>query len=138
MALTETELKHAESRMRRRREAGPWAVSARYDRRSARIVVRLNSGVELRFPPELAQGLAGATPEDLVDIEISPAGTGLHFPSLDADLYVPSLLGGLTGSRQWMAQALGQAGGTRNSQAKAEAARANGKLGGRPRKTQAA
>jgi hypothetical protein len=135
MALTEAALKQAETRMRKRREAGPRAVSAHYDRRTGRVVVLLDTGVELGFPPGLAQGLAAARPQDLAEIEVSPAGTGLHFPQLDVDLYVPSLLEGIMGSRLWMARALGKAGGAQTSEAKAQAARSNGKLGGRPRKS---
>jgi hypothetical protein len=63
---------------------------------------------------------------------------GLHFPTLDADLYLPSLLEGFLGSRRWMAAQLGKAGGSVTSSAKTAAARANGKRGGRPRKVRMA
>ena len=115
------------------RENG-FAVFARYDRRSARIVIDLNTGVQVAFPSRLAEGLADASPEDLAEIEISPAGLGLHWPKLDADVYLPALLQGVFGSKQWMAAQLGAAGGQARSQAKAVAARANGRKGGRPRK----
>jgi hypothetical protein len=72
----------------------------RYERRTKRIVVRLDSGLELAFPPDLAEGLAGASPEALTGIEISPTGLGLHWPALDADLYLPALMQGVFGSRQ--------------------------------------
>jgi hypothetical protein len=39
----------------------------------------------------------------LSKIEISPSGLGLHFPAIDADLYLPALLDGFLGSRRWMA-----------------------------------
>jgi len=39
----------------------------------------------------------------LEEIEITPSGYGIHFPKLDADLYLPALLQGFTGSRKWMA-----------------------------------
>jgi hypothetical protein len=94
----------------------------------------LNHGVEFIFPTEIAEGLAGAAPADLAEIEISPSGLGLHWPRLDADLYLPGLLSGMFGSRQWMAAELGAAGGRARSRAKAAAARDNGKRGGRPRK----
>ena len=106
MAITEHELKLAEKRMAAVREAGH-AVSARYDRRRSRVVVALNTGVELAFPTRLAEGLADASPDNLADIEISPAGLGLHWPRLDADLYVPALLQGVFGSKSWMARQLG-------------------------------
>lgn len=46
VAVTECAFEEAELRMDGLREAGP-AVSARYDRRSARVVVMLNTGVKL-------------------------------------------------------------------------------------------
>src|SRR3546814_11720587 len=115
------------------RESG-FAVSERYDRRTARIVVDLNTGVQIAFPPRLAEGLADASPADLAEIEISPAGFGLHWPKLDADVYVPALLQGVFGSRRWMAAQLGATGGRARSRAKAAAAREKGRKGGRPRK----
>ena len=95
MAGTESEFEEAELRMDGLREAGH-AVSARYDRRSARVVVMLTTGVQLAFPARLVEGLAGATAESLGEIEISPSGggLGLHWPLLDADVYLPALLQG--------------------------------------------
>ena len=113
------------------RENG-FAVSARYNRRSGRVVINLNTGVQIAFPPRLAEGLANASPADLAEIEISPAGLGLHWPKLDADVYVPALLQGVFGSRRWMAAQLGATGGKARSHAKAAAARENGRKGGRP------
>lgn len=131
MALTDAEVRQAEKRMRARQ---PRAKTAHYDRRGARIVVGLSNGLELGVPVDLAQGLAGAKPSDLAQIEISPTGLGLHWPRLDADLYLPALMEGVFGSRRWMARVMGKAGGRSTSSAKRAAARANGKLGGRPRK----
>jgi len=134
MAATEKEFTEAETRMQALRQAGH-AVAARYDRKASRIVVRLSTGLELAFPPALAEGLADAAPADLADIEISPAGLGLHWPKLDADLYIPALLQGVFGSRRWMAAQLGAAGGRARTNAKAESSRSNGRKGGRPRRS---
>lgn len=112
----------------------PRAASAHYDAGRKRIVVCLTTGIEIGFTPEQAQGLAGAAPEDLAAIEIEELGLGLHFPKLDADLYVPALLEGVLGSKSWMAARLGAAGGRRRTPAKSAASRENGKSGGRPRK----
>jgi hypothetical protein len=112
MAVTEKEFTEAEARMQALRQAGH-AVAARYDRKASRIVVRLSTGLELAFPPALAEGLADAAPADLAEIEISPAGLGLHWPKLDAELYIPALLQGVFGSRRWMAAQLGVVGGRR-------------------------
>src|SRR4051812_39232445 len=130
--ITEADVQAAEERMAERRRATPHAVAATYDRRIGRVVVRLSTDLELAFPPHLVQGLEGARPADLAVIEISPTGLGLHFPRLDADLYVPGLLNGVFGSEAWTASRMGRSGGHVRSAAKAAAARANGKRGGRP------
>jgi hypothetical protein len=116
---------------------GPVASAARFDRASRRVIVTLREGVQLSFPVAAVQGLRGARADRLARIEISGAGLGLHFPLLDADIYLPGLIAGATGSRAWMAAHMGARGGQARSPAKAAAARANGKRGGRPRKTAA-
>jgi Protein of unknown function (DUF2442) len=132
--VTREALKKANARAARARSDGPIAIAARYDRRSGRVVVALSSGIDVMFGPERAQGLQHATPTQLDTIEISPSGLGLHFPKLDADLYLPALLEGWLGSRRWMAARMGERGGRARSAAKRAASRENGKLGGRPRK----
>jgi hypothetical protein len=111
----------------------PRAVSAHYDRRIGSVVIHLNSRLDVSFSPHDAEGLENATPSQLDPIEISPSGFGLHFPKLDADIYLPALLEGFLGSRKWMASRLGATGGRARSKAKAAAARKNGHLGGRPK-----
>jgi hypothetical protein len=132
MTVNEEEFARAQKRIQAKRKHG-YAVAAHYVPATSRIIVRLNSGVELVFPSSLMEGLAGALPEDLADIEITPAGLGLHWPRLDADVYIPALLNGIFGSRRWMAAQLGAAGGRVRSKSKSAASRANGRKGGRPR-----
>jgi hypothetical protein len=134
MEITENTFEAANRRAAVKKAAFPAAVAVRYDRRIARIVVSLASGLELAFSPHNAQGLENAHPADLVDAEISPSGLGIHFPKLDADLYIPALLEGFLGSKRWMATENGKVGGRSVSPNKVMAARQNGKLGGRPRK----
>lgn len=134
MAVHKDEFEAANAKGAARLAKTPTALSARYDRRIGRVVIGLSSGLEIAFKPHDAQGLEGAKLDDLAEIEISPSGLGLHFPLLDADLYLPALLEGFLGSRRWMASELGKSGGQSTTAAKAAAARANGKLGGRPRK----
>jgi len=112
----------------------PRAVAAHYDRATGRVVIRLSSKLDVSFSPRDAQGLEHAKPTQLDQIEISPSGFGIHFPKLDADLYLPALLEGYLGSKQWMASRLGQLGGKSRSASKKAASRANGRLGGRPKK----
>ena len=128
----------AKARGERRRLNEPYAVAVRYDGRQQRIVVELNTGLTVVFPPSMIEGLQGARPRDLREIVITPSGFGLHFPKLDADVHLPGLLAGTLGSRRWMAAQLGKQGGGARTRAKAAAARVNGKLGGRPRKREAA
>lgn len=133
MDVSEKEFAAAQARMSAQREAGH-VTQAFYDRKADRVVVTLSTGIEVAFPPRLAEGLAGASAEDLATIEVSASGLGLHWPRLDADLYVPALLQGVLGSPRWMAAQLGAAGGRAMSSAKAAAARENGRKGGRPRR----
>jgi len=128
------QFEQANQRARELQASFPPAASAHYDRRIGRVVIRLNSGLDVAFSPHNAQGLEDASPADLDPIEISPSGFGIHFPKLDADLYLPALLAGFLGSEKWMASRLGAAGGKSRSAAKAFAAKRNGRLGGRPRK----
>jgi len=133
MALSE-EFRAANRRAQRRLKQGPRAAAARYDRKSNRVVLSLGSGMELMFSPQNVEGLEGATAAQLNTIDVSPSGLGLYFPKLDADIYLPALLEGVLGSKKWMAVRLGAAGGRKSSVAKKRASRANGKLGGRPKK----
>ncbi len=137
MALTDADIRRAERAAEAKMAAGPRAVTARYDRRLDRVIVSLDNGLDLAFPPRMAEGLDKATASDLATIEISPTGLGLHWPKLDADLYLPALMAGIFGSPRWMAGLLGRMGGRSRTDAKVAAARANGKRGGRPRKTAA-
>ena len=80
----------------------PRAKSARYDKRSRRIVVELQNGTTFIFPAELAEGLAGATASALSEVVATPSGSGLRWPRLDADFSLPSLMIGVFGSPKWM------------------------------------
>ncbi|MBO9686905.1 DUF2442 domain-containing protein [Roseateles chitosanitabidus] len=80
----------------------PAAVAVRYDGETDRLIVILDTGVELAFAPRLVQGLGCAEVDDLTEAEISPSGHGLHFPRLNADVYLPGLLEGVMGTRRWM------------------------------------
>jgi hypothetical protein len=111
---------------------GPIARAARYDSRRGLIVIALEGGCEFAFPAALAEGLADAPRSKLTKIKISPNGLGLHWPLLDADLYVPGLIEGAFGSGRWMQQ-IGKLGGLSRSTMKAKASRENGKRGGRPK-----
>ena len=128
----ERNIERAFARGRRAAARVPHAVAARFDRASGRIVIDLSNGCQFAFPSALAQGLRDAKTEDLRVIEVSPAGTGLHWPRLDADLMVIGLLAGVFGSKVW-ARELAALGRRSKTPEKAAAARAKGAKGGRPR-----
>ena len=133
MKVTDDEFEAAQRRAEATLRASPCAKNAHYDRRRDRVVIGLSSGIEIAFRPRDAQGLERAKPHQLDRIELSPSGLGVHFPALDADIYLPALLEGFLGSKRWIAAQHGKIGGSVSSRAKAEAARRNGKLGGRPK-----
>ncbi|MET0265438.1 MAG: DUF2442 domain-containing protein [Duganella sp.] len=93
-----------------------------------------NWGRSPTYSQKIWRGLENARPADLADAEISPSGLGVHFPRIDADIYLPALLEGFLGSKRWMAAQMGKVGGQAATDAKKAAARENGKLGGRPKK----
>jgi Protein of unknown function (DUF2442) len=129
--ITDQEIEAARERGRIAQETEPRATSARYDAKSGRIIVELTSGATFAFPPALVEGLSDATAAELSEVEVSPIGFGLHWPSLDEDYTVPGLMNGIFGTARWMAQRAGSA----TSEKKAASSRENGKKGGRPRKT---
>lgn len=112
----------------------PRASAAHYDPATGRVTIELLNGCRYAFPAALVQDLQGASPDELACVEVDGLGFNLHFPALDADLYVPALVSGIFGTRAWMTRELARAGGRKTSPAKALAARANGAKGGRPRK----
>lgn len=132
--LTDAEFAAAEARGQELLETEPRARSAQYDRQSGRVTVELVNGCTYLFPTHLVQDLSDANPEDLASVEVDGLGFNLHWPKLDVDLYVPALVAGLFGTRDWMKKALARNAGRSTSAAKAAAARENGRKGGRPRK----
>ncbi|MDF2096746.1 DUF2442 domain-containing protein [Aquibaculum arenosum] len=132
--LTDAQFEAAEARGRTILETEPRARSARYDRKSGRVVIDLVNGCTYAFPTQLVQDLQGASNDDLANVEVEGLGFDLHWPALDVDLYAPALIAGIFGTRDWMTKELARRAGQAKSPAKAAAARANGSKGGRPRK----
>lgn len=128
--LTDATIRRANRRGREYMRSHPVAQRARYDSANDRIIVDLQNGCTFAFPPRLVQGLECASPEQLGRVEID-SGIGLHWSELDVDYSVAGLMAGIFGTRSYMASRAGSA----TSPAKVAAARANGRLGGRPRKT---
>jgi hypothetical protein len=80
----------------------PVATAVKYDRKLRKIVIELSNGCTLLVPPELTQGLSGASPSDLASAKILGPGTALEWPKLDVQLSVSGLLTGVFGTAAWM------------------------------------
>lgn len=77
------------------------AIAARYDRRIGRIVIQLSSRLDISVRPRDFESFERAHPSNVDSIEITPSGLGLHFPELDADIYLPSLFEDVFGTRRF-------------------------------------
>ncbi len=104
----------------------PRAVSAKFDVRSHRVIVRLDTGLDFSFDPRRAHGLAEARTEDFGGVTVEGVGSTLRFPRLDADYTVSRLLEEFLGPLDWSRR-----------EARAKASRENGKRGGRPKQATA-
>jgi hypothetical protein len=131
VASTDSEIEGALFRAKQRGNE-PLVTAAEYQPGLNLLILKLSDGRRYVIPREDVQGLQSATSEQISNIEILGGGTGLHWPALGVDLYVPSLLQGIYGNRQWMVE-IGRRGGLVTSPGKKRSSRANGKLGGRPR-----
>ena len=109
--VTDKEVEAANKRAAERLSKTPTATAAYYDQDKDRVIIELSSGLSIMFRPQDTEELEQASPEQLNKIEISPSGFGIHFPDIDADIYLPGLLEGSLGLRQWMAARLGKLGG---------------------------
>lgn len=107
-------------------------AGASYDPDHHTVEVRYRDGSGFYVPVRLIQGLEDATPEQLARLVLSPLKDGLSWEDLDVDVSIEGLKQGVFGTASHMAE-LGRRGGRSVSEAKAQAARNNGKLGGRPR-----
>ena len=111
----------------------PRACSVHYDRRRKRVVVELVNGCTFMFPPELAQGLVGASAEDLADVRVMGPGFALAWDKLDVHFSVAGLMAGEFGNRAWMAE-LRERQSRTASRNKTTNTRTNGKRVAHPRK----
>lgn len=115
------------------RKVGMRAISAHYDATKKRVTMELSNGYLIGVPVQSVAELAGATDPQLAMVEVSPAGSGLHWEALDMDLSVPTLILSAIPATERMRE-MGRAAGCATSAAKAKASRTNGAKGGRPRK----
>ncbi len=132
VTATDEQIDAARSRARQFEADDRRAVGVAYEKKADLVTLQLDDGVRISIPRKLLQGLQDASPAQLAKVEMLGRGTGIHWPLLDVDHYVPGLLNHMFGTSRWMAE-LGRRGGSATSVSKAAAARANGKKGGRPK-----
>ena len=132
VAVTNAQIEAARAQAREFEAKDRRAVRAEYEKKADLVTLHLNDGVRVSIPRVLLEGLENARPGEVAKMEILGNGTGIHWPLLDVDHYVPGLLNHIFGTSRWMAE-LGRRGGSSTSRRKASAARANGKKGGRPK-----
>ncbi|MEO9035161.1 MAG: DUF2442 domain-containing protein [Gemmatimonadaceae bacterium] len=114
------------------RRAGLLGKSVRYDVTARRLMIELINGVLFGVPIDALREIRSADDTELKRVELLGAGGILHWESLDADYSVPALILDAVGKTAAQS-ANAQVGGQATSAAKAAAARANGRKGGRPR-----
>ena len=78
----------------------PRARSVSYDAVRARLIIDLVSGAVLDIPLPATERLLKATDRERGTIELTPFGLGIHWPLVDEDLYVPTLVERCTASIQ--------------------------------------
>jgi hypothetical protein len=80
------------ARLRGRAEMAAGAATATYDRRRDAIVLTMRSGAIATIPRSLIPVVCEAEARAAADLELSPMGNSLRFPSLDADFAVQGLI----------------------------------------------
>ena len=110
----------------------PRVIRVQYEAKQDLVSLSFADGLKVLIPRKQLQGLERANQSQVSKIEIVGNGTGLHWPLLDIDHYVPGLIEHRFGTKRWMNE-IGRRGGLAKSEAKTKAARRNGLKGGRPR-----
>src|SRR3984893_4055095 len=103
----------------------PRVIRVQYEAKEDLVSLCFADGLKVSIPRKQLQGLERANQSQLSKIEIVGNGTGLHWPLLNINHYVPGLLEHRLGTRRWMNE-IGLSGGLATSAAKTEAARRNG------------
>ena len=133
VVTTDAEIDAAIAKAKGYEKFRPRAIRAQFNQDRDTLQITLANGVMVSIPRTLLQGLEDARMSDVSKVTIEDHGASLHWEVLDVDHYIPGLLVGVFGSREWMSR-IGRKGGSARSRAKAQSSRENGKKGGRPRK----
>ncbi|MDQ3812369.1 MAG: DUF2442 domain-containing protein [Armatimonadota bacterium] len=130
--ITDEELERLEHETQERDKTEPRLKTARYDRKTGRLMLEMQGGARVSVPARSLSALADASDEELADLRIVSRGSALHWKSLDVQMTTIALLQLIFRVRT-ISDVTRRAGSV-TSPAKTAAARENGKKGGRPRK----
>ena len=98
-AIDRARFRGGRARGEARRKDPSAIVEARYDRRSAAVILTFGSGASMTIPRGVIAGLEREPVSALEAVVLSLAGDALRWPLLDADVYVPGLVERAFGSR---------------------------------------
>lgn len=136
--LTEADvLAQIEAADKRPKAEEPTAEAITFRSGPRRFNLLLASGTSVEFDADSLWELKGASLEELADVGLSPSGSAITWPKLDMDVSVAGLVLDLLGSPEWrraLRRNVNRELARTKSEARARAARENGKRGGRPRK----
>jgi hypothetical protein len=103
------------------------ATDIRYSPRTDKVTLTMRSGIAHVIPRTMIAELEGVSPRILArELQLRVGGDAITVPSHDVDIAVSGLLRDLAGFN------IQRLGGLARTPAKAAAARANGRRGGRP------
>ncbi|MBE9075809.1 DUF2442 domain-containing protein [Romeria aff. gracilis LEGE 07310] len=101
-AAVDAEIAAARAEGQRQQQTQHHAQRAYYNRATRRLHIETTAGIQRSFDVNLLQGVAGGSESAIANIEIMGNGMALHWPELDADLLVHSLMQGVYGTEKWM------------------------------------
>jgi hypothetical protein len=134
--ITEAEIRAqipaARARERAERRAGLRARSVAFDRRRKVLRLELTNGTFIGLPQQAIPALQQLSPREVSTVTLSSSGDTVEWAGLDIHLSVPGLLLAAFDRTQVLRE-LARIAGSARSDAKALAARRNGRRGGRPR-----
>ncbi|WP_445180835.1 DUF2442 domain-containing protein [Pseudomonas sp. McL0111] len=131
--LTEEMLEAAIKRGEARQASSLQAVSVTFEKAS--LVIRFEDGSGVLLPVDRYPEFDGFDTDDYENLKVGFAGTALCHEGKDLDVSIAGLISASPSLMTMAASVVASRNGRQSSAAKSEAARANGKKGGRPRKT---